>query len=185
MLDIVEKVVVYARSILVSAYIKIRYGKRVDIRLWNSIRGKLSFWIDSNSKISCGNFLMCLGPNYFKAVHGGRIVIGDKCFFNRNCSITSIGKISIGEHCTIANNVVIVDHDHNIDLDKKDRMYTVEDIHIGNYVWIGANAVILKGVTIGDNAVIAAGAVVSNDVEAECIYGGVPARKIKRLQIRK
>ena len=185
MLNIVEKVVVYARSILVSVCIKVRYGKRVDIRLWNSIRGKLSLWIDSNSKISCGNFLMCLGPNYFKAVHGGRIVIGDKCFFNRNCSITSVGNISIGEHCTIANNVVIVDHDHNIDLDKKDRMYTVEDIHIGNYVWVGANVVILKGVTIGDNAVIAAGAVVSDNVEAECIYGGVPARKIKRLQIRK
>lgn len=64
MLDIVEKVVVYARSILVSAYIKIRYGKRVDIRLWNSIRGKLSFWIDSNSKISCGILMLCLDSNY-------------------------------------------------------------------------------------------------------------------------
>ena len=53
---------------------------------------------------------------------------------------------------------------------------------IGKNVWIGANATILPGVTIGDGAVIAAGALVSKDVEANTVVGGVPAKLIKRIQ---
>lgn len=52
-------------------------------------------------------------------------------------------------------------------------------IHIGNHVWIGARATILKGVTIGDGAVVAAGAVVNKDVPPNTLVGGVPARIIK------
>ena len=51
---------------------------------------------------------------------------------------------------------------------------------IGRDVWIGANAVILGGVTIGDGAVVAAGAVVTKDVEAGAIVAGVPAKVVKR-----
>ena len=51
---------------------------------------------------------------------------------------------------------------------------------IGDHVWIGARAVVLKGVTIGDGAVIAAGAVVTHDVPAHTLVGGVPAKIIKQ-----
>jgi len=54
-------------------------------------------------------------------------------------------------------------------------------VHSGNNVWIGANTVILRGVSIGDGAVIAAGAVVNHDVPSYEIWGGVPARKIRNL----
>ena len=54
-------------------------------------------------------------------------------------------------------------------------------IVLGKKVWVGSNATILQGVTIGDNAVIAAGAVVTKDVPANTIVGGVPARVIKRI----
>ena len=54
-------------------------------------------------------------------------------------------------------------------------------IHIGRDVWIGANAVILPGITIGDGAVIAAGAVVTKDVPENTVAGGVPARVIKTI----
>ncbi len=54
-------------------------------------------------------------------------------------------------------------------------------IHIGNKVWIGAGAVITKGVTIGDDSVIAAGAVVTHDVPENVIAGGVPAKVIKAI----
>ena len=54
-------------------------------------------------------------------------------------------------------------------------------IVVGKNVWIGSNATILAGVTIGDNAVVAAGAVVTKDVEANTIVGGVPAKFIKKI----
>lgn len=54
-------------------------------------------------------------------------------------------------------------------------------IHVGNQVWIGANAVITKGVTIGDGSVIAAGAVITKDVPPGVVAGGVPGKIIKRL----
>ena len=54
----------------------------------------------------------------------------------------------------------------------------------GRNVWVGSNATILQGVTIGDNAVIGAGAVVTKDVEANTIVGGVPARFIKSIIVK-
>ena len=54
-------------------------------------------------------------------------------------------------------------------------------IHIGKNVWIGANAVVLPGVSIGDGAVIGAGAVVTKNVEPNTVVGGVPAKVIRRL----
>lgn len=59
-----------------------------------------------------------------------------------------------------------------------------KDIIIGNGVWIGSNSTILAGVTIGDGTVIAAGAVVTKDCEANYLYAGVPAKKIKELEMQ-
>ena len=56
-------------------------------------------------------------------------------------------------------------------------------ITVGRNVWVGSNSTILSGVTIGDNAVIAAGAVVTKDVEANTVVGGVPAKFIKRIEV--
>ena len=55
-------------------------------------------------------------------------------------------------------------------------------VKIGNNVWIGAHATILAGVTVGDNAVVAAGAVVTKDVPANAVVGGVPAKIIKTIK---
>lgn len=180
-MGIIEKCFTYIRSIFIILCLKIRYGKRLDMKLVNSIRGKPDFWIDKDSNIQIGNFLSVLGPTYFKVIKGGKLKIGNRCFFNRNCSITCMSNISIGDECIFANNLVIVDHDHNIYADKEKNPYVIKDIIIGNRVWVGANATILKGVTIGDDAVIAAGAVVTSDVLPNCVYGGVPARKIKEI----
>lgn len=57
-------------------------------------------------------------------------------------------------------------------------------ITIGENVWIGANSVILAGVSIGDNSIIAAGSVVNKNVPADCVCGGVPARIINKLDVQ-
>ena len=56
-------------------------------------------------------------------------------------------------------------------------------IVLGKNVWIGSNATILQGVTIGDNAIVAAGAVVTKDVAANTVVGGVPAKFIRNIEI--
>lgn len=88
--------------------------------------------------------------------------------------------IDIGEDCMVAPFVYIVDSDHGLDrsIPMNRQSNVAEAVRIGADVWIGAHAVVLKGVRIGDGAVIAAGSVVREDVEPYQIVGGVPARVI-------
>lgn len=118
---------------------------------------------DKNSFLVIGDRCASNKNVRIKAANGGVISIGKQCFFNDNCSITALGKIEIGEKCSIANNVVIVDHDHNFTR-QGDKSFIIGSITIGNNVWIGANCVILKNVSIGDNSVIAAGCVIRENV---------------------
>ena len=91
----------------------------------------------------------------------GRVVIGEKCLFAPNVTVT-------------ASNYGIVQGDVAIMDQPKDE----RDVVIGDGAWLGANVVVLAGVTIGEGAVVAAGAVVTKDVPAQCIAGGVPAKVI-------
>lgn len=122
---------------------------------------------------------MSRGPLYLKSVDGGKITIGENVFFNHNCSLTCAGSIEIGNHCMFANNLVIIDHDHEIGKDGVTGTLASKAIIIEDRVWCGANVTITKGIHIGTGAVIGAGAVVVNDVEAHSIVAGVPAKKIK------
>ena len=98
-------------------------------------------------------------------------------FCNSNVKIRCSQEITIGNNVAISHDVTIMDSDaHYIDYEN----YEInKPVHIGNNVWIGTRATILKGVTIGDGAIIAAGAVVTKDVPANCIAAGVPAKVIK------
>ncbi len=110
------------------------------------------------------------------SVHsGGRLTLGSG-YINNGLVLECYDEIVIGHDVMIARGVTILDRDlHSIHGNKKDSA----PIRIGNHVWCGLNATILKGVTIGDGAVIAAGAVVTRDVPAKALVGGVPARVIK------
>lgn len=98
------------------------------------------------------------------------------CSVNSYSQIRCMNKIHIGNGTRISRNVQIWDDDaHRL----WESANSKKDIYIGNHVWIGAKATILKGVHIGDGAVIAAGAVVTKDVPAGSLAAGVPARVIK------
>jgi maltose O-acetyltransferase len=84
-------------------------------------------------------------------------------------------------HCDFGKNIHIGDNFH---ADYNCTMQDLAEIHIGNDVWIGGHSTILPGVTIGDGAVVAAGAVVTKDVEPKTIVGGVPAKVIKKIEIK-
>lgn len=145
----------------------------------NSIRGGLKIEILGDGCVTVGHFLMSRGPLYLKSVDGGKITIGENVFFNHNCSLTCAESIVIGNGCMFANNLVIIDHDHEIGKDGVTGTLASKAIIIEDRVWCGANVTITKGIHIGTGAVIGAGAVVVNDVEAHSIVAGVPAKKIK------
>lgn len=104
-----------------------------------------------------------------------KIIIGDHCCFS-GCSIVADKEVIIGDYSTFGANAVIGDRDGHQEIFAS----APKTIKIGSHVWVGMNATIMKGVSIGDNAIIAAGAVVTKDVPAGEIWGGVPAQFIKK-----
>lgn len=113
------------------------------------------------------------------------VKLADGCFVNRGCQFHTgpfDGKITIGENVRLAMNVTMVCVSHKIgDHDLRAGETEYLDINIGKGSWICANVLILPGVTIGDGVIVAAGAVVTSDLEHDCLYAGVPARKIRQL----
>jgi len=107
---------------------------------------------------------------------GGILNIGSG-YINSNLKLRCSNSIIIGNDCAISHDVTIMDSDfHNIDYANHEKSAPV---NIGNHVWIGSRAMILKGVTIGDGAIIGAGSVVTKDVPTQSIVAGVPAKVIK------
>ena len=111
---------------------------------------------------------------------GKNILVGRNVFINACCHFQDHGGVTLGDGCMIGHNVVFATLNHELDPARRAEM-TPAPILLGRTVWVGSNATILQGVTIGDGAVVAAGAVVTRDVPAATVVGGVPARPIRRI----
>ena len=110
------------------------------------------------------------------------MVIGDRVFIGRGCEFNIRYGLMVGDKVLIASGCTFIDHDHVRD---KRTGKIISDaiggaITVGTDVWIGALAVILRGVTIGDGATVAAGAVVTRSIPAGEIWGGVPAVPLRK-----
>ena len=116
----------------------------------------------------------------FYSDFGKNIHVGENVFINACCHFQDHGGVTVGDGCQIGHNVVFATLNHGLQPEERGITYPAP-IVLGKNVWVGSNSTILQGVTIGDNAVIAAGAVVTKDVEAGTIVGGVPARFIKKI----
>lgn len=111
------------------------------------------------------------------------IVVGNNSHINHNCCIWcgENSHIYLGDNLLMGPNVKMFSTNHGTKKDKPMTFqdYAEADIKIGNDCWLGANVVVLKGVTIPDGCVVAAGAVVSKSLpDPYTIYGGIPAKKI-------
>lgn len=146
----------------------VRQVKKSNLQTRILLEHDSSMIVDGNFSVYAGCYIRLL-PNSRLILKGG--------FINENVQITVGDHIEIGEGATIGRDVVIRSYDgHYIDTPG----YKIsEPIIIGKHVWIGQGATILKGVSIGDGSIIAAGSVVSKDVPAGCIAGGIPAKIIK------
>ncbi|WP_272492482.1 acyltransferase [Cognataquiflexum nitidum] len=94
---------------------------------------------------------------------------------------THRGKVSIGDNCLITSGVKILSHDGASRLINKDD-FGYGEVKIGNNVFLGVNAVVLRDVTKGNNSVVAAGAIVTKDVPPQSVVAGNPAKIIKTLE---
>lgn len=109
------------------------------------------------------------------------IRIGDGTFIGTGCEFNISTGLTIGAACLIAAGSRFVDHNHGTATSAimKGQAETAAPIVLGADVWIGANTVVLKGVTIGDGAIVAAGSVVTRSVEPYSIVAGTPARRLR------
>ena len=139
----------------------LQIGKRGEIRL-----GRWS-WVGHGTKVRC---------------HEGVVEIGAKTVLGQECTISAYQRVSIGRECVIADRVMMIDFDHGVaEVDRPIRLQGIykRDVRVGNNVWIGYGASILRGVTVGDNAIIGTNSVVTRDVPANAVVGGVPARVLR------
>jgi len=113
---------------------------------------------------------------------GKTIEIGDNTFINMNVVMLDGAKISIGSHVLVGPSTQFYTASHSLDFVKRRKWETYcLPITVEDDVWIGGNCVINQGVTIGARSVIAANSVVNHDVPPDCLYGGTPAKLIRRL----
>jgi acetyltransferase-like isoleucine patch superfamily enzyme len=156
-------------------------------KILNAQKDKSKIRIGSKSHIRGEIFL-------FK--HGGNVNIGKHCYIGEGTKISSSCDVSIGNHVLIAHNVNIIDsnsHPMNF-LERREHFMEIitlghseklnlneKNVKICSDVWIGFNAVIMKGVTIGEGAIVAACSVVTKDVPPFSVVAGNPAKVIKYL----
>lgn len=143
-----------------------------------SDKGPFPVVINKGGVLIAENCRFYKGTRFEIGAHG-HLEIGNGTYLNRNTLIIAEHCVKIGHDCKISWNVTIMDSDlHPLShAPVKHKTVTIE-----NRAWIGCHSIILKGVTIGEGAIVAAGSVVTRDVPAYAIYGGVPARYIGDVQ---
>jgi acetyltransferase-like isoleucine patch superfamily enzyme len=138
---------------------------RVELGRWS--------WIGHGTKIRC---------------HEGLVSIGAKTVLGQECTISAYQHVAIGRECVIADRVMLIDFDHGaVEVERPIRLQGIykRDVKVGNNVWIGYGACILRGVTIGDNAIVGTSAVVTRDVPANAVVGGIPAQVLRMREAPK
>jgi acetyltransferase-like isoleucine patch superfamily enzyme len=110
---------------------------------------------------------------------GPSIILGDRVFLGRGCEFNIQEGITIADEAAIASGCKFIDHDHGIAGTRLDETPGRKGrITIGRNVWLGANVIVLRGVSIGDSAVVGAGGVVTKNIPAGEVWAGIPARRI-------
>lgn len=164
-------------------------GFTIDGKLWVWSQKRGGINIDENVRINSrfgSNLVGLTNPAVFQCMGNGKIFIGRSTGMS-SVVLSARERIRIGNHVKLGGNVRIFDHDFHA-LDPLARRNPRTDaaqvrarpVAIGDDVFVGANTIILKGVTIGDRAIIRAGSVVAGDVPADEIWGGNPAVRLSR-----
>jgi acetyltransferase-like isoleucine patch superfamily enzyme len=156
----------------------IRKNPGSKIRLGNHVQIISSAWRSSTAN--------CTNSKLRTFYPSAEIIMEDHSGMTGGVIVARSKKITIGRHCMLAPNVVILDSDFHL-LWPPDRRHNTwetdidRDVTLEPNVWVGIGSIILKGVTIGENSVIAAGSVVTSNIPSNCLAGGNPAKVLRKL----
>lgn len=146
---------------------------------------KSSITIGSNCNFRSGYFFNKMGINkkcYLVTLkEGAEIRIGNNVGLS-GAVVTCAGKVTIGNNVLLGAESFITDYDwHGIEPDKRSKPSSPKEVIIGDNVWLGYKAIVLKGVRIGKNSVIGANSVVTKDIPENVIAAGNPCRVLRKL----
>ena len=114
--------------------------------------------------------------------YGSNIQLGENVYFNYNCVILDVAKVTIGNNVLFGPAVQVYTASHPMAAgERRSGQEFAKPINIGNDVWLGGGAIICPGVTIGDESVIGAGSVVVRDIPAGVVAAGNPCRVIRKI----
>jgi acetyltransferase-like isoleucine patch superfamily enzyme len=171
----------YARLLLRLGWWKLRLGRRLRLEGLAFIGPGCSLEVRRGAVLELGRWSW-LGHGCKVRCHEGVVSIGAKSVLGQECTISAYQHVSIGRECVIADRVMLIDFDHGmVEVERPIRLQGIykRDVRVGNNVWIGYGACILRGITVGDNAVIGTSAVVTKPVPENAVVAGVPARVIR------
>jgi acetyltransferase-like isoleucine patch superfamily enzyme len=141
----------------------------------------VKFEIGRDARVVLGRWSW-IGHGCKLRAHEGEIVIGAKTVLGQECTVSAYQHVSIGRECIVADRVMLIDFDHGVvEVERPIRLQGIykRDVGVGHNVWIGYGACILRGVSVGDNAIVGTNSVVTKDVPANAVVGGVPARVLR------
>lgn len=155
-------------------YDNVSFGENVKLGRMVSIR------TTDGGKVVVGDNV-CIEDSCLIVAQKGLLSIGNGTYVGHGTHICSIDQVAIGQNCLIAAYCVIRDMQHGMEtgLPMADQPQLASLVELEDDVWLGAHAVVTSGVKLGHGCVVAANAVVTKDVDANMIVGGVPAKVLK------
>jgi acetyltransferase-like isoleucine patch superfamily enzyme len=171
----------YARLLLRLARLKLRYGRRLELEGICFVCPGVELEIGRGATLRLGRWSW-LGADSKVRVHEGRVEIGAKTVLGQECTISAFQHVSIGRECIVADRVMLIDFDHGVtEVERPIRAQGIykRDVRVGNNVWIGYGACILRGARVGDNCVVGTNTVVTRSVPEDAVVGGVPVRVLR------
>ncbi len=171
----------YARLILRWAWLKLRWRGRLQTDGLCFVGPGVSFEIGKGAVVRLGRWSW-IGHGSKIRAHEGVVEIGAKSVLGQECTISAFKHVSIGRECILADRVMLIDFDHGVvEVERPIRMQGIykRDVQVGHNCWVGYGACILRGATVGDNSVIGTNAVVTDDLPANSVSAGIPARVLR------
>jgi acetyltransferase-like isoleucine patch superfamily enzyme len=171
----------YVTLIVRWVWLKLRWRGRLRTDGLCFVCPGVKFEIGREATVTLGRWSW-IGHGTKVRAHEGHVSIGAKSVLGQECTISSYQRVEIGRECIIADRVMMIDFDHGmVEVERPIREQGIykRDVTVGHNVWIGYGACLLRGVTVGHNSVIGTSAVVTCDVPANAIVGGIPAKLIR------